>query len=85
MSEDNRARLRAEFTIEPFQIGDRGEHGKAALSALERRGLTYDDGPFGTVIEGSDTAVVGAVGAVVEAAMSAGATRVSIQVVRPSG
>jgi uncharacterized protein YqgV (UPF0045/DUF77 family) len=76
--------LVVEFTIEPFVEGDPGPHVRAAVEAAERSGLTVDFGPFGTSVSGEDEAVLTAVDGIVRAATAAGATRVSLQVVRGS-
>lgn len=74
--------LVVEFTIEPFVEGDPGPHVRAAVEAAERSGLTVDFGPFGTSVAGDDEAVLTAVDGILRAATAAGATRVSLQVVR---
>lgn len=74
--------LVVEFTIEPFVEGEPGPHVRAAVEAAERSGLSVDFGPFGTTVSGEDEAVLGAVDRLLHAATAAGATRVSLQVVR---
>ena len=74
--------LVVEFTIEPFVEGDPGPHVRAAVEAAEQSGLTVDFGPFGTSVSGDDHAVLAAVDGILRAATAAGATRVSLQVVR---
>jgi len=74
--------LTVEFTVEPFVEGDPGPHVRAAVEAAERSGLAVDVGPFGTTVTGDDGTVLDVVDAVVRAAVAAGATRVSLQVVR---
>jgi uncharacterized protein YqgV (UPF0045/DUF77 family) len=74
--------LRVEFTVEPFVEGSPGPHVGAAVAAAREHGLEVDFGPFGTTIEGDDSAVLAAIDAVVRAAMSTGASRVSVQVSR---
>ena len=76
--------LTVEFTVEPFVEGEPGPHVRAAVEAAERSGLAVDVGPFGTGVTGDDDAVLDVVDAVVRAAVGAGATRVSLQVVRPT-
>ena len=76
--------LTVEFTVEPFVEGDPGPHVRAAVEAAERSGLAVDVGPFGTTVTGDDETVLDVVDAVVRAAVAAGATRVSLQVVRPT-
>jgi uncharacterized protein YqgV (UPF0045/DUF77 family) len=74
--------LHAEFTVEPFVDGAPGPHVRAAVEAAVAAGLTVQFGPFGTSMSGDDAAVLDAVDAVLRAAMSAGATRVSLQLER---
>jgi uncharacterized protein YqgV (UPF0045/DUF77 family) len=76
--------LTVEFTVEPFVEGEPGPHVRAAVEAAERSGLAVDVGPFGTGVTGDDDAVLDVVDAIVRAAVGAGATRVSLQVVRPT-
>jgi uncharacterized protein YqgV (UPF0045/DUF77 family) len=76
--------LTVEFTIEPFVAGRPGPHVRAAIDAAERSGLAVDVGPFGTSVSGDDPAVLDAVDAIVRAAVTAGATRVSLQLARHS-
>ena len=81
VSEQNvRVEVRAEFTVEPFRPGRPGPHVAAALEAAQACGLEADVGPFGTAVVGELDDVTRAVGAVVGAAMAAGATRVTLQV-----
>ena len=75
--------LRLEYTVEPFVAGAPGPHVHAALDAAAETGLDVEFGPFGTTVAGADDAVISAAGRVVRAAIDAGATRVSLQVVRP--
>ena len=75
--------LRLEYTVEPFVAGAPGPHVRAALDAAGDAGLDVEFGPFGTTVAGADEAVICAAGRVVRAAIDAGATRVSLQVVRP--
>ena len=74
--------LTVEFTIEPFVEGEPGPHVRAAVEAAEAAGVTVDFGPFGTTVAGGDDAVLSAVDRLLRAATAAGATRVSLQVVR---
>jgi uncharacterized protein YqgV (UPF0045/DUF77 family) len=76
--------LVVEFTIEPFVEGEPGPHVRAAVEAAEGSGLSVDFGPFGTTVSGDDEAVLAAVDSLLRAATAAGATRVSLQLVRPS-
>jgi uncharacterized protein YqgV (UPF0045/DUF77 family) len=74
--------LRAEFTVEPFTEGRPGAHVHAAVGALRDAGFAVDVGPFGSAIEGTEPAVIDALGALLAAAVAAGATRVSLQIER---
>lgn len=76
--------LEVEFTIEPFVAGEPGPHVRAAIEAAEQAGVAVDVGPFGTTVSGDDDAVLGAVDRLLRAATAAGATRISLQVVRPA-
>ena len=79
------ARVKAEFTIEPFVDGAPGPHVTAGLAAVQAAGLTPDVGPFGTSVEGEAAVVHAALGRMLDDAIAAGATRVSIQVTRTAG
>jgi uncharacterized protein YqgV (UPF0045/DUF77 family) len=74
--------LTVEFTVEPFTDASPGPHVQAAVHAAEERGLVAEFGPFGTKVEGDDALVLSAVDAIVRAAVHAGATRMSLQIVR---
>jgi uncharacterized protein YqgV (UPF0045/DUF77 family) len=74
--------LRVEFTVEPFVEGEPGPHVIAAVEAARACGLDVDFGPFGSVADGDDAAVLDALDAIARAAMAAGATRVSLQLSR---
>jgi uncharacterized protein YqgV (UPF0045/DUF77 family) len=74
--------LRVEFTVEPFIEGAPGPHVEAAVAAAAAHGLDVEFGPFGSSAEGDDDAVLGAIDAVLRAAVEAGATRLSLQVSR---
>jgi uncharacterized protein YqgV (UPF0045/DUF77 family) len=74
--------LRVEFTVEPFVEGSPGPHVEAAVEAAAAEGLEVEFGPFGTSAGGDDDVVLGAIDAVVRAAIAAGATRLSLQVTR---
>jgi uncharacterized protein YqgV (UPF0045/DUF77 family) len=74
--------LVVEFTIEPFVEGEPGPHVRAAVEAAERSGVTVDFGPFGTTVSGDDDSVLTAVDRLLRAATEAGATRVSLQLIR---
>jgi uncharacterized protein YqgV (UPF0045/DUF77 family) len=75
----------AEFTIEPFVEGAPGPHVQAGLEAVREAGFEPEIGPFGSSIVGPLGAVSAAVGALLQAATSAGATRVSLQLSRHPG
>jgi uncharacterized protein YqgV (UPF0045/DUF77 family) len=75
--------LQLEFTVEPFVEGAPGPHVQAAVGAAEAAGLAVEFGPFGTAVSGDDESVLGAIEAIVQAAIGAGATRVSLQLARP--
>jgi uncharacterized protein YqgV (UPF0045/DUF77 family) len=74
------ARLRAEFTVEPFHEGAPGPHVVAAIEAAREAGLEPDVGPFGTAVAGDDAAVNEGVRAALAAAFAHGATRVTVTV-----
>lgn len=74
------AHLRAEFTVEPFAAGAPGRHVTAAIDAARAAGLEPEVGPFGTVVDGAEPAVVAAVQQVLSAAFAAGASRVVVTV-----
>jgi uncharacterized protein YqgV (UPF0045/DUF77 family) len=76
------ARVKAEFTIEPFVDGAPGPHVTAGIAAVRAAGLTPDIGPFGSSIEGAPAVVHAALARMLDDAIEAGATRVSIQVIR---
>ncbi|MGI9613637.1 MAG: thiamine-binding protein [Acidimicrobiales bacterium] len=69
-----------EFTIEPFVPARPGRHVTASIEAAESAATSVEVGPFGTTA----SAPVGRIGviaaAVIDAAMSNGASRVSLQV-----
>ena len=73
--------LVAEFIVEPFVLGEPGPHVISALDAARAAGATLEFGPFGTLVRGdSDAIVLAAVDAAIRAAISGGATRVSVQI-----
>lgn len=79
-------RLVAEFTTEPFHgEGEPPEHAVAALRAVEDAGLECEFGPLGTRVIGDADEVVGALADVLRAALSYGATRVTVQVEPAAG
>lgn len=77
--------LALEYTVEPFVEGAPGPHVRAALDAASQAGLVVEFGPFGTTVAGDDAAVLEAAGRILAAAVAAGASRVSLQVVARDG
>lgn len=73
-------RVRVEFTTEPFHGEDDQlpAHVTASADALRHAGLSPDLGPLGTSVEGDAEVVVQAVWVALEAALSHGATRVTL-------
>lgn len=69
-----------EFTIEPFVEGQPGPHVMAGVAAAEAAGATVEFGPFGSVARAAADRIEAVVADLTRAAMSAGATRVTIQV-----
>lgn len=74
------AQVQLEFTVEPFNTGEPGAHVLAAIAAAEALGVSVEMGPFGTSAIVSATRVGEMCAAVVDAALAAGATRVSVAV-----
>lgn len=72
----------AEFLVEPFSEGNPGPHVQAAVKAVQDAGLAVDFGPFGNTTSGPSEAVLVAVGSALEAALAAGATRVSLNIAK---
>ncbi|MEU9778321.1 MULTISPECIES: hypothetical protein [Streptomyces] len=74
-------RLRVEFTTEPFDLDEPPAHAVAAREVVQGAALDkVDVGPFGNTAEGGADEVLGAVDALLRAALRSGATRVSLQV-----
>ena len=74
-------RLRVEFTTEPFDLDEAPAHAVVAREVIEAAELdAVDVGPFGNTAEGGAAAVLGAVDAMLRRALTAGATRISLQV-----
>ena len=73
---------RAEFMIEPFIEGSLGPPVLAAIDSVAASGFEPQVGAFGTTITGDSDEVVRALGDMLNAAMDAGATRVTVQVDR---
>ncbi len=73
-------KVRAEFTVEPFREGQPGAHVAAGVDAVRDAGMQPEIGPFGTAVEGEVAAVAAVLGAVVERAFDAGASRLTLHV-----
>lgn len=73
-------KVAARFRVEPYREGSLGPHVSAAVDAVESTGLEADVGPFGTTVTGELSDTVVALAAAIEAAMSAGASRVTLDV-----
>jgi uncharacterized protein YqgV (UPF0045/DUF77 family) len=78
-------RVRVEFMVEPFAEGSPGPHVLAAIEAAGTTGTEPEVGPFGTSVEVEAASAGPLLEGVLSAALSAGATRVSIQVERLDG
>ncbi|MDQ6613284.1 MAG: helix-turn-helix domain-containing protein [Actinomycetota bacterium] len=74
--------VRLEFTVEPFLEGSPGPHVRAAVDEARRQGLDPDVGPFGTTVDGEAAQLLPGLGAIVGAAVDAGASRVALAVSR---
>ena len=75
---------RAEFMIEPFIEGSLGPPVLAAIDAVTELGFEPQVGAFGTTITGEPDTIIAALSDMLNAAMEAGATRVTVQVDRDS-
>ncbi|MEU2894429.1 hypothetical protein AB0O72_08280 [Streptomyces sp. NPDC088106] len=74
-------RLRVEFTTEPFDLDEAPAHAVVAREVVEAAELdAVDVGPFGNTAEGGADAVLTAVDALLRRSLTAGATRVSLQI-----
>ncbi len=73
---------RAEFMVEPFVEGSLGPPVRAAIESVTARGFEPQVGAFGTTITGEASDVIEALGDMLNAAMEAGATRVTVQIDR---
>ncbi len=74
-------RLRVEFTTEPFDLDEAPAHAVLAREVVEAAELdAVDVGPFGNTAEGGADAVLTAVDALLRRSLTAGATRVSLQI-----
>lgn len=76
------ARVRVEFTVEPFEDAHPGPHVRAAWQAAEAHGCEVVAGPFSSEIALDDEVVPVVVRDVLRAALAAGATHVSFLVDR---
>lgn len=73
--------LHAEFTTEPFEgEGEPPEHAAAARNCLTEAGLEPDFGPLGTAITADRERLLPALAEVLDKALDAGATRITLQV-----
>lgn len=79
---DVMSEYRAEFMVEPFIEGSLGPPVLAAIDSVEALGFEPHVGAFGTTITGEADNVVTALGDMLNAAMDAGATRVTVQIDR---
>ncbi|MDP9073310.1 MAG: thiamine-binding protein [Actinomycetota bacterium] len=66
--------------VEPFREAAPGPHVQAALDAARDSGLELQFGPFATTVVGEESQVLSSLKPIIEAALRAGATRVSLQV-----
>ncbi|OPF78561.1 hypothetical protein VT50_0219340 [Streptomyces antioxidans] len=74
-------RLRVEFTTEPFDLDEVPPHAVAARETVQAAPLdAVDVGPFGNTAEGGAEAVLEAVDRLLRSSLTAGATRISLQV-----
>ena len=74
-------RVLLEFTVEPFTPNAPGPHVLASIAAAAATvGATVDMGPFGTSTAGEASDIADAARALIVAALTNGATRVSLQV-----
>lgn len=72
--------ISAEFLVEPFEEGNPGPHVIAAIERVTAANLQVEQGPFGNSTAGVASAVLPALAEALEAAMAAGATRVTVNV-----
>ncbi len=72
--------VHVEFTIEPFVEGDPGAHVLAAVESARTIGVEVDMGPFGSACDVAAADVGVLVGRITDAAISNGATHVSIHI-----
>ena len=75
--------IRAEFTVYPFRPGEEPPpYVKAAIDRLQRAGLSVEVGLLGQVVSGAADHVLEALRAAHEAALAAGATRLTVSLER---
>nr|WP_202431597.1 thiamine-binding protein [Streptomyces sp. SID7804] len=73
--------MKVEFTTEPFDLDEAPAHAVVAREVIEAAELdAVDVGPFGNTAEGDADAVLTAVDALLRRSLTAGATRISLQV-----
>lgn len=75
--------LELEFTIEPFVPARPGPHVVAAVEAARALGLAVTMGPFGTRVVGDSADILAGADRIIRAALTNGASRVSMQISRP--
>ena len=74
-------RLRLEFTTEPFDLDEPPAHAMVAREIVLSAPLeTVEVGPFGNTAVGAADTVLAAVDELLRRSLSAGATRISLQV-----
>lgn len=76
------ARVRVEFTVEPFVDNHPGPHVRAAWQAVEARGFELVQGPFSAETAVAEAQAPEVVADVVRAALAGGATHVSFLIDR---
>lgn len=69
-----------EFTIEPFVPSQPGRHVLASIEAAEAMAESVEVGPFGTIARGPADRIGAIAQAVIDAGLSNGASRISLQV-----
>jgi uncharacterized protein YqgV (UPF0045/DUF77 family) len=73
--------LRVEFTVFPFKPGGMlPAHAQAAVDALQDIGLAVEVGPLSAIVSGEAHLILNAIRAAQEAAISAGAERITLNV-----
>jgi uncharacterized protein YqgV (UPF0045/DUF77 family) len=74
------ADVRIEFLVEPFSEGSPGPHVLAGVEAVRQLGHEPEVGPFGTVVVVDPAAAGALTGAMVDASLAHGASRVALQI-----